>query len=244
MLHKTNGIVLRSVKYGESSLVTTIFTSLYGIQTYIVQGVRSSKARQNRAGSFQPGTLLELVVYQQPQKNLQRIREFQASYIYNSLQENVVKNSIVLFSVELLLRLLPEHAPLPALFEFASDYFITLDKKPVDSIANFPLFFIIQCSRKLGYDLKGNYSKQTPFLNLEEGGFTENTPSVTHFTNKEDDRVLDMLLKAEDYETLKNTEMNGAMRLRLIDWYIAFLQRHTQHMGNIRSLSILRAILH
>jgi DNA repair protein RecO (recombination protein O) len=244
MLQKTNGIVLRSVKYGDSSLVTTIFTSLYGTQTYMVQGVRSSKASQNRAGFFQPGVLLELVVYQQPNKNLQRIREFQAAYLYSSIQENVVKSAIALFSVELLLRLLPEHAPLPALFDFASDYFISLDKKPLSSVANFPLYFIIQCSRFLGYDLKGNYSEATLYLNMQEGGFTEETPPVGPFATDEDARVLNQLLKAENHEELKNVHMNADMRLRLLDWYVSFLQNHTQHMGNIRSLSVLRAILH
>jgi hypothetical protein len=38
--------------------------------------------------------------------------------------------------------------------------------------------------------------------------------------------------------------MSAAMRMRLTEWYIAFLQRHTQHMSNIRSLQVLQAILH
>jgi DNA repair protein RecO (recombination protein O) len=244
MLQKTNGIVLRSVKYGDSSIVATIFTSLSGTQIYMVQGVRSAKASQNRAGFFQPGVLLELVVYQQPNKNLQRIREFQAAYIYSGIHENVVKNAIVLFSVELLLRLLPEHAPLPLLFDFASEYFISLDKMHPDSVANFPLFFIIQCSRSLGYDLKGNYNTLTPYLNLPEGGFTELPPFAGPLVNDEDARILSQLLTVEDHEKLKNVPMNSDMRLRLLDWYVSFLQRHTQHMGSIRSLAVLRAILH
>ena len=150
----------------------------------------------------------------------------------------------MLFSVELLLRLLPEDAQLTALFDFVREYFITLDKKPTDSIANFPLYFSIQCSRLLGYELKGNYSVHTPHLNLEEGGYTTYTPSVIYSASEEDGQVLSLLLNADGYDTLKKTEMNAAMRLRLLDWYIAFLQRHTQHMGGIKSLSVLRAILH
>lgn len=244
MLHKTNGIVLRSIKYGESSLVTTIFTATHGVQTYMVQGVRSSKARHNRAGSFQPGMLLELIVYQQPNKNLQRIREFQAAYISGTLQEDVVKNSIVLFSVEVLLRLVPENAPLPALFDFVYEYFITLDKTPVTGIANFPLFFIIHCSREFGFELKGNYNSLTPHLNLQEGGFTGQAPSAMPFINSEDAAILNLLIKAGDYEALKHIQMNADMRLRLLEWYVTFLQQHTQHMGNIRSLPVLRAVLH
>ncbi len=244
MLHKTNGIVLRAVKYGESSLVTTIFTELYGVQTYMVQGVRSTKMSQNRAGFFQPGTLLELVVYQQPQKNMQRIREFQAAYIYNGLQEDVVKNSIVIFSVELLLRLLPELGPLPSLFSFSYDYFVALDKMPLHEVANFPLFFIMECSRELGYPLKGSYSDATPYPNLQDGDFTAHPPAEMSPLNDEDARALSALLKIPTLADLKNAALNADRRLRLIDWYVVYLQQHTQHMGNIRSLSILRAILH
>ena len=44
-LHKTNGIVLRTVKYGETSLVVTLFTELFGVQSYLVNGVRVSSKK-------------------------------------------------------------------------------------------------------------------------------------------------------------------------------------------------------
>ena len=231
MLHKTNGIVLRSIKYGDSSLITTIFTAIFGVQTYIVQGVRSTKANQNKGGFFQPGMLLDLVVYQQPQKNMQRIREFRAAYIYTGLQEDVVKNSISMFSVELLLRLLPEQAPQPMLFDLAYEYFIALDKMSLHQVANFPLFFIIQCSKVLGYE-------------LNDAGSTLQFNSSMPFINDEDTSFLGLLLEANDYAVLEQIKINADIRLRLIDWYVLYLQQHTQHMGNLKSLSVLRAILH
>ena len=42
MISKTKGIVLRTVKYGETSVVVTIFTELFGLQSYLVNGVRAS----------------------------------------------------------------------------------------------------------------------------------------------------------------------------------------------------------
>lgn len=244
MLLNTKGIVLRSIKYGEHSLVTTLFTAAYGVQTYMVQGVRSTKAGKNRAGFFQPGMLLDLVVYQQPNKNLQRIREYQAAYIYNTLQQDVVKNSVVLFSAELLLRLLPEHAPLPELFDFVFDYFIRLDATDSRSVANFPLFFIIRCSRDLGFELKGTYCAATPHLDLHEGGFSSEAPALMPYVTDEDAAALSRIVKTDSYDTLQHTNMNADMRARLIEWYVVFLQRHTQHMGAIRSLQVLQTVLH
>jgi DNA repair protein RecO (recombination protein O) len=219
-----------------------MFTSVFGVQSYMVQGVR--KSGKSRAGAFQPGSLLEMVVYHHSQKNLQRINQYQAAYIYTDLQEDVVKNSIVLFSVEVMLRLLPEQAPMPDLFDFALNYFIQLDKLPSRDVANFPLYFIVHCSKDLGFELKGSYSKETPYLDLEEGEFSEKPPASAGMISETDAMALNLILAACNYDQLREIRLNADTRLTLIDWYIAFLQLHTEHMGNIRSLSILRAILH
>ncbi|HTM66098.1 MAG TPA: DNA repair protein RecO [Flavipsychrobacter sp.] len=244
MLQRTEGIVLRSVKYGETSLVSTIFTRFFGTQSYLVQGVRTSKMRQNKAALFQPASLLELVAYQHPQKNLQRLREFQTAYIYQSLQEEVIKNSVALFSVELLLRLLPENAPQEDLFDFCFDYFKVLDQLPVDTVANFPLYFVMELSRTLGYELNGDYSEATPHLNLYEGGYSGHPPQMRPFVADEDAKMLSELMHQRELNDLKNVKMNGVMRFRLLDWYIEFLQQHSQHLGTIKSLPVLREILH
>ena len=243
MLHKTQGIVLRSVKYGESSLVTTIFTAHFGIQSYMVKGVRSSKAKQNKTGLLQPGILLDLVVYRNPQKNLQHISEYQTAYFYKTLQENIVKNSILLFSIELLLRLLPEDAPADKIFGFAMEYFISLDQSDMSHVANYPLFFILNCSTIMGYELNGNYSEKTPYLDLIEGGFVANSGLTNNALTNEDIISLDKMLRINDIEQMKLVSMNGNTRFKIIDWYIYFLQQHTQHMGNIRSLTVLQSIL-
>ena len=244
MLQKTRGVVLRPVKYGETSLVVTMFTEVYGVQAYMIQGVRSSAQSKNKAAYFQPGTILELVVYMQPGKNMQRIREFHVSHIYQSVHGDVIKNSILLFACELMLRLLPENAPLPELFSFATDFLIGLDERPSKKCANAPIYFLVQCARLLGYELRGGYSAETPYLDLQEGGFSEHPPTVPPFTSEEDAQLLDAILHQEGYEEAAELMTGSEMRVRLIDWYIMFLQQHTQHLGNVRSLAVLRTILH
>jgi DNA repair protein RecO (recombination protein O) len=48
MLDKTEGIVLKTTKYSESSVITSIFTKKYGLLSFIVQGIRSSKKQAKR----------------------------------------------------------------------------------------------------------------------------------------------------------------------------------------------------
>lgn len=245
MLQPTRGIVLRSVKYGESSLICTIFTRTYGVQAYLMQGVRSaSKTKGSRAGLLQPSMLLDLVTDHKPHKSLQRIREFTPAYFYQHLQEDIVRNSIALFSLELLLRLLPAEATAPELFDFTNDYFRQLDQLPLTAIANFPVYFLIECCRHLGYEVHGAYSEATPFLDVQEGAFTHHPPALGTVVTDDDARALSRLLAVRNFEDLHKTEMNAQMRTRLLEWLLEFLHRHTQHMSPLKSLEVLKAILH
>jgi DNA repair protein RecO (recombination protein O) len=244
MLEKTKGIVLRTVKYGDTSLICSIFTADKGVQSFLVQGIRSSKSKNHKAGYLQPATLLDLVTYRKVQQQIHRLREFQPSHIYRHLQEDVRRNSVALFSVELLWKLLPENAPMPELFQMATDYFISLDHFPSDTLANFPLFFIIQCSELLGYSLHGSYSPETKYLNLQEGGFTSYAPAAAPFLTDEEAQALGQLALCRQLIDIQAIHLTGAMRSRLTEWYVQFLQRHTQHMGQLKSLPVLKAILH
>jgi DNA repair protein RecO (recombination protein O) len=244
MLQKTQSILLRTIKYGETSLICTLFTADKGVQSFLIQGVRGGKSRSNKVAYLQPATLLDIVAYRKPQQQLHRLREYQPAIIYKHVQEDVRRNSVALFSVELLWKLLPENAPMPELFNMAWNYFIQLDEFPIDALANFPLFFIIQCSELLGYSLLGNYAATTTHLNLQEGGFTAQPPAIGPFVNDEDAKALSQLLACKTFSNIKTINMNGAMRSRLTEWYIAYLQQHTQHMGQLKSLIVLKAILH
>lgn len=244
MLHNTKGIALRAVKYGDTSLIATIFTEQYGVQSYMVQGVRSNKAKNNKAALLQPATLLDMVVYHKPQTKLHRIKEFQYAYIYTQLQEEIVRNSIALFSAEVLLRMLPEEAIMHELFAFSFQYFQQLDAMAIAHIANFPLYFLIQCSRILGYEISGTYTAETPYLNMQDGAFTATPPRMDTYLHDDDAIALSKLLLVDEVSELQNISLNGETRNRLLDWYIDFMHSHTQHMGNIRSLAVLRTILH
>lgn len=242
MLQKTKGIVLRSIKYGETSLITTVFTEHFGVQSYLVQGVR--KAGKNNAALLQPTTLLELITYHNPQKNLQRLKEYHTACKQSGTEENIVRHCIALFSVELVSRLLPEHAPLPDLFHFCFDYFNHLQQQEGIALANAPLYFLVHLSRLLGFELKGEFCETTPYLNLEEGGFSNCLPRVDNNISLDEARLLDEINTLESPENLDNIKLNATTRYRLIDWYLEFLYTHSQHLGNMKSLPVLRSILH
>lgn len=239
---KTKGIVLRSTKYGETSLILSIFTEVAGLQSYMLKGIRSDKNKSKRAGLLQVGSLLDIVAEHKPQKQLQHIKEFTPHYIYQSIHENILKNSVVTFSVEVLQKLVPQEETMGELFDFVFHYCIALDQSQV--VANFPLFFSIQCGRLLGYNILGDYSPKTPYLDAREGVFSSQPPSSESALYESDVQAMAALMNTDNIEDLQKISLHSDTRNRLLDWYLLFLKHHTQHLGTIRSLEILRSILH
>src|SRR5215207_4259643 len=108
-IYKTKGIVLRTVKYGETSVIVTIYTELFGLQSYLVNGVRTStKKGTGKANLFQPTAILDLVVYHNELKHLNRIKEFKWHFLYKHILSDVPKNAVALFMVELLTKCLKQ----------------------------------------------------------------------------------------------------------------------------------------
>src|SRR5689334_24048619 len=144
-IHTSRGIVLRTVKYGETSVIVSIFTELFGIQSYLVNGVRAStKQGSGKANLFQPSAILDLIVYHNDLKNLQRIKEFKWHYLCKKIFSDIRKNAVALFMVELLTKCLKQPEANPDLFQFTEDAIIRLDESNDIVTANFPLFFAIQ----------------------------------------------------------------------------------------------------
>lgn len=245
MIASTASLILRSIPYGETSLISTQFTRTFGVQAYLIKGVRaaSRQGRSSRAGLLQPGMILDITAYHKPQGNLQHLKEFTPRHYYRSILEDVVKNSISLFSVELLLRLLPEDAPMPELFDFAEQYFLALDQCKQSEAGNYPLFFVLQCTRFLGYEPGGTWSEATPYLNLVEGRFQAEAPGEGTTVTLEDARLLHVLMQTRNFSSIPIVTMTGDVRFRLLEWYLQFLQRHTEHMRALKSLPVLQAVL-
>src|SRR3954451_24457246 len=180
--HKTKGIVLRTVKYGETSVITTVYTELFGIQSYIVKGVRqSSKQGTTKANYFQSAAILQMEVYHNDLKNLQFIKEYQWSYLYENIFFNVVKNAAAMYIIELLQHTLKQPEANPELFNLIEDTLKQLDKGNETLTANLPLYFTLHLAAELGFQLQGEYSQHTPILDLREGKFLTIIPSHLNY---------------------------------------------------------------
>jgi len=243
-LHKTRGIVLRTVKYGETSLIITVFTELFGVQSYLVNGVRtSSKKSSGKSQLFQPAALLDLVVYHNELKQLNRIRDFQWNVIYGHIFSDVPKNTVALFMVELLTKCLKQPEANPELFEFSEHIFLELDNSSGTIMANIPLFFALHLSHFFGFRIDDNHNTERAFLDLKEGCFVDHIPNHPYFLDERSAEITSQFLKVMQTKELDQIKLNAEFRRNLLQQLEKYYAQHIPEFGSMKTLPVLRAIL-
>ncbi|MEQ8924167.1 MAG: DNA repair protein RecO [Fulvivirga sp.] len=219
MLHKTRGVVLKYFKYRDTSIIAKIYTEEFGLQSYIVNGVRSARAK-GKIALFQPLTLLNMVVYKKASSGIQRISELNCSTPLNSMPYNVVKSSIGVFISEVLYKCIKEDEPDNSLFNFIHNTILTLDHQKEINL-NFHLIFLIQLSHYLGI------------------GITS-TNQFMHINNSDKLEKLKELSKS-DYNS--KHAITNSLRRAILNDLLQFYKTHIDIAGEFKSIEILRAVL-
>lgn len=244
MVHATKGIVLRTVKYGDTSIITTIYTELFGIQSYMVKGVRqSSKTSAGKAGFFQPAAMLDMEVYHNELKQLQFIKEYQWAYLYEKVLFDVVRNTVAQFVIELLQHSLKQPEANPELFYLIEDTLKQLDKGNDTLTGNLPLYFTLHLGSELGFRFHGSYSAQTPVLDLQEGMFMADKPTHPYYLEGNHAKITSDLSGLQFYNDLETISLNRTIRRELLQAYQTYLSLHIADFGEMKSLGILQEIL-
>lgn len=235
---------MRAVKYGETSLVVNVYTEAFGIQSYIINGVRkASKKGTGKANLFQPASMLSLVVYHNEMRQLNRIREFQWAHLYQHIFFDVRKNAVALFMIELLQKCLKQPEPNDSLFNFIEDAFLHLDEAPETVVANYPLFFALHLMVFVGIRMDDNYTADTEVLDMVEGVFQADLPDHPYYLEGQAAYLTSQLLKVLQPAELTQLLMNQSMRRRLMQAYQEFYALHIADFGVMKSLPVLQEVL-
>lgn len=242
MVHTTRGIVLRTTVYGETSIIALVYTELFGLQSYIVNGVRSGKKGNFKANLFQPASIIEMEVYHSELKKLHRIKDARWYYVYQDLLFNIYKNAAALFMVELLQKTIrqPEHNP--DLYNFLEDAFMELDKAGIKTTANYPLFFLIHLPGFLGFSIQDNFSASAHLLDLRNGSFIAGIPDHEFYADPVVSGHICELMHIMHPAESEELTLNNIARRRITDCMLTFYRLHIQDFSNMKSLSVLQQV--
>jgi len=239
MLHKTKAIVLNHLKYGDSSLITSIYTETHGRKTFLIQGFYKRKSKFHST-FLQPLSLLDLEIDVNPRRELQRIKEISFAYPFRAIPFDTVKASVALFLAEILYKTLKEEESNTPLFDFIYHAIQILDMKDM-GVANFHLIFLINLTKHLGFYPIDNYSETNCIFDTVNGRFYQNIPAQF----SESDRLLSAWihnLLNTSFEQLETLQLNHFTRNGLLKLLIDFYHFHLGSLGEIKSLPVLKSV--
>jgi DNA repair protein RecO (recombination protein O) len=220
MLHKTRGIVLGHINYKETSIIARIYTEEFGLRSYIVNGAKGSR-KSNKMAYFQVLSILNMVVYENEKKDIQRISEMKLDYPFQSIPFHHTKSIIALFISELLQKCLREESANLKKFSFLIDEIRHFDEMK-EAIEEFHILFML----KLAYFLGFAPSSANDFEHAE----IRRKPGV--------EKLIRQLL--ESHQLPKN----GYERSLVLEALIQYYQYHIDNFGIFKSIKVLRDVVH
>ncbi|WP_116125360.1 DNA repair protein RecO [Lewinella sp. IMCC34183] len=240
MLLKTRGIIFRSTKYGESSLILEVYTEERGIRKYIVSGVRKARS-STPASKLQLMNLVNLIAYERPGKDLTRLKEVQPAHIYTRIPFEVERGTVGLFMLEVARNSIREAEENTALFQFLFDAFAFLDTTS-GPIALVHLHFLLELTTYLGFLPSGDFSLETPLFDLREGQFIAGFPGHTEYLDENRAGLMYRILHT-DRAALADIKTTREERSGLLTDLLRYYRHHIEGMREINSLGILRDVM-
>jgi len=241
MLIKTRGIIFRSLKYSETSVIVDIYTEEKGLRAYIVNGVRSKNARI-KASVLQVMTLVDMVAYDRNDNKLARIREIKVAYVYQSIPFDVVKGAVGLFMIELARKTIQESEKNEGLFNFLFGSFQELDATE-HPVSNLHIGFMIELTAFLGFQPGGNYDmEESRVFDLLEGVFAPPEAEGHQSLDEGQSILLDNFLKTPMKQAYK-IKLNRKERKDFLNQLLLFYRLHVESFDTLNAHKILEEVL-
>lgn len=239
MITKTRGIVLRSVRFGESSLIVDVLTKSSGRVSFMVHIPKTSKGKIKKQ-YFQPMTLLDFEYDFRQRSNLQRIKDVRVSLPYSSIPIDPAKSCISLFLSEFIYYATRNEQENPTLFTYISTSLEWLDNAYED-FANFHLVFMMRLGKFLGFHPFLEDFTPGCFFDLRNGCFTLSMPLHIDFLNAADAGHLYNLMRM-NFDTMKLFKLSHDDRNRITEIVLRYYKLHLPNMPELQSFDILREV--
>ena len=149
MIQTTKAIVINTIKYGDTSLIATCYTEKYGVKTYMLKGILTSKKSTIKLAYFQPLMVLNLTANHNNKGALNFIKDVEVLNFNHSIYSTIKKQTIALFLAEIVYYSIREEEENSQLFQYLETSFLWLETH--DNCSNFHLLFLLNLTKFLGF---------------------------------------------------------------------------------------------
>lgn len=171
MLTKVEGIIIRSIDYGEGDKILTVWTREIGKIAVMAKGTRKAKSRHSAA--VQLFTLGEFLLFGGSQ--MLSLSQVDIIESYASLRQDLYKTAYASYFAELIYRLTEERERNPYLFELLKQSLDFIDEdKDLDILARIfemNMLAISGVRPQLDHCVSCGREKDIGFFSVRQGGF-------------------------------------------------------------------------
>lgn len=239
MLINSTGIILRSVKYSETSLILDIYTRDYGLKTYIVSGARKKNSSLS-AAILQVCNIVDIVAYNKENTKINRIKEVRVSKIFNKLSFDIQRFSIALLILEILHKSVKDLVANEKLFDFVVNVLLFLDQREIPP-KNLHISVLCELSKFLGFEPENNYTEEYCYFDMREGRFTDFKPLHEDCFEEPESRYFHNVL-TKDFIQTEQLHIPRSLKHFLLDKLITFYKIHLTDFGKIKTYDVFKNI--
>ena len=223
-MSNSRALVIKSVKYGETSLIVSCYLEDIGFKSFLVKGLYSTKKSRFSKAHFFPLNIISLNYSYNENKNLGYIKEVKSEFLFDSIYTDVQKSSVIVFLSEILNNVFKEELQKNQdLFNFLLNSLLWYDKTKNCNI--YHIKFLVELTKFIGF--YPNIKNKNDIYFCLESGTSTNVKPINEFIKGEDLRLFNNLLgmKFEDLNTMRISRKSRARILnKIIDYYSLHLQ--------------------
>jgi DNA repair protein RecO (recombination protein O) len=241
--YQCEALVLRTIAYGDTSIIVHAYTQQWGKVVYMVKGVRTTKAGASAKGKLlQAANLLMLEGTFVPHKHFQLCNTIYLANYNLPQQRTVLRNAVALFVCELIDKIITEPEQNIELFEWLKATINTINICPINTLSYLPIKIVIEYCALLGFGILDVYESNKPYLHMHNSVFVPTPLADTTTMMPQSGQLISLLnqqLPLSQLEDLTFTKLQKATALKDV---LLYLQYHLPHQVNLQVPSILSTI--
>jgi len=230
MVLKDEGLVIKSIKYGEKSSINKVLSKEKGLISLIYS--RSNKRKTN---FFQALSKIEFVYYHSNKASVFRVKEINFKDQNEAYNQNIVVTSMAFFMAEVLNHLILEEEENKVLYSFVLKQKNKLSEENKVN-PNFHLHFLVDLLKLLGISPK--VLESHPYFDLLEGVSTRRLPSHNNYIQTEKLFLMSSILSKKNILDRKNRQTALKLLIEYIDMQLS------TSLTTLKTIRVLEEVLH
>jgi DNA repair protein RecO (recombination protein O) len=238
MIVRTEAVALRSVNYGETSQIVTLYTRRLGTVAVMARGARGAKSRFGSA--LQPMSHLQAVFYHKPSREVHSLSEASHVTVFRRIRREIDRLSLGLRIVETVNTLMSRPEANEQAFDIVLNVLARLDAEE-GHWQNLLPYFQLQVSACLGFapSIDKEQIEQITdaggYVRLDDGGAQRTKPATPAMpSSRQAVRALGIMMHS-DLDTIMRMNVAPEVHREVLAILETYLSYHVEDFRQSRS---------